>query len=94
MKRALKKEEKGMEQRENDIKICLCAEGLMLLPGSRQGGPLGVLCAGWAVAASRVWGPSLEERMRTAGHPAMAKTLHIGCSANDTPGDRNSLAPA
>lgn len=78
-----------MKQGGNDVELCQSAEGLVLLPGTRQGGPLGVLFAGWAGCG----GPSLEERMRKAGHPVLAKTLRKGCSANDDPGDQISLAP-
>lgn len=34
-----------------------------------------------------------RERMRKVSGPIAAKTLHVGCSANDAPGDRSSLAP-
>lgn len=34
-----------------------------------------------------------RERMREVSRPIAAKTLHVGCSANDAPGDRYSLAP-
>lgn len=46
----------------------------MSVSGTRQGGPLGVLRAGWAAAEGRVRGSSLEERMRTEGRPVVAKT--------------------
>lgn len=63
----------------NDIEICLCAEGFGA-PRYQTGWSLGCPVSWWAVAAGRVWGPSLVERMRTAGHPVMAKTPHIGCA--------------
>lgn len=85
----------GTEQRENDIEICLCAGGLVLLPGTRQGGPLGVLRAGRAVAEGRVWGARFwTNACAQQATQSWLKPLHIGCAANDIPRDRNSLASA
>lgn len=80
MEKPWRKSKKGGRGGEKMIYRYVCVLKALVLPDTRQGGPSGVLWAGWAVAAGRVWGPSLEERMRTVGHPVMAKTLHIGCA--------------